>query len=67
MFNIHKSRQFTHIITNEDDFQKGKMLKKANLTVEEDKQSCVTGSFHTFGSYCSSNSKSSYSSDESFL
>ena len=67
MFNIHKSRQFTHININDDDFQRSKMLKKANLTVEEDKQSCGDRKFHTFVSYCSSNSKSSYSSDESFL
>ena len=36
MFNIHKSRQITHINRNYDDLQKGKMLKKATLTEEED-------------------------------
>ena len=48
MFNIHKSRQIIHINRNYDDLQNGKMLKKANLTVEEDKQSCGNIKFSHF-------------------
>ena len=33
---------------NDDDFQRSKMLKKANLTVEVDKQSCGNRKFSHF-------------------